>query len=281
MDIIKLSQFPNIAANTGFHLTTDEMIEKSVHGLILEMGGTFTKAQINNLRVSVGGKELLPTIDGDDLQKINTYNGHPDTTNYLFIWFGDPTARTIRGQHLGDLDLSIYRSPVTIEGDIGAATSPTLQAYAITGVPKQKMDLGFDAIEAAQVRALVRTVLTPSAAVTRKSYPIGIGSEAGARIRQVHFLGANLTSVEFRKSSQIKHDDISVALNSAIQAEYARVAAAGHYVLDRIVDGNQGESESTIRRDDGRPWPFQFNLTTSASDTILTYADVTAAIPLL
>jgi hypothetical protein len=281
MDIIKLSQFPNVAASSGFHLTTDELIEQSVHGLILEMGGTFTKAQITNLRVSIGGKEVLPTIAGDKLQAINTYNGMPDTTNYLFVWFGDPTARTIRGQHLGDLDLSIYRSPITIEGDIGAATGPTLQAYAITGVPKQDMGLGFDAVEASQVRALVRTVLTPAAAVAKKSYPIGVGSEAGARIRQVHFFHTNMTSLEFRKSSVVKYDDVSIALNAAIQAEFARVAAASHYVLDRIVDGNQGEAEGTIRPNDGRPWPLQFNVTTSAADTITAYADIQAAIPLL
>ena len=44
-------------------------------------------------------------------------------------------------------------------------------------------------------------------------------------------------------------------------------------MLDRIVDGNQGEAELTTQPD-GRPWNLQIALTTSGADTITAFSDV-------
>ena len=89
-----------------------------------------------------------------------------------------------------------------------------------------------------------------------------------------------MTSVELKKGGFVKWDDISDALNDYVQNEFARVPQAGLYMVDRIVDGNQGEAETTLQSD-GRPWPFQVNLTTSAADTITVFSDVHTALPLL
>src|SRR5690606_33205123 len=115
--------------------------------------------------------------------------------------FGDVSARTVRGQHLGDVDCSIYRKPLEIEVSIGAATAPTLEVWAICGPPKLAMGLQFSPLEAAQLRALIRTVIQPAAAITRKSYGMSLGSGAGARLRRAYFFHTNLTSVEFLKNS--------------------------------------------------------------------------------
>jgi len=278
MDLLTLNQFPNVAANAPATLVTEELRGFSVHALILEQGGTaFTKAQIDNFRTTIGGKDLFDNITGTVLQNQNTYDGLTSTTNFLAFFFGDPMANTVRGKHLGDLDLSIYDSPLEIQVDIGGATAPTLKAHALVGPPKLAMPYGYSEAEAMMVRALIRSQLQPTAAVTRKSFGIGLGSETGARLRRIHFHHANLTSVELKKNSIIKHDDISIALNDFVQEEYGRVASgATHYVLDRIFDGNQGEAEATVDRN-GRPHPLQVNLTTSGADTIETYADVITA----
>jgi hypothetical protein len=281
MDLIRLNQFPAVAANARSTLVTDQLIDTSIHGLVFERGGVaFTNAHLSNLRVRVDGKDVVNGITGAQLIDLNEYEGLTDVANYTFLFFGDPTARTIRGQHIGDLDLSVYRKPLEIEVDVGAATSPTLQCYAITSVPKLAMGIGFNELEAMNLRALIRTVIQPAAAVTRSSYGVSLGSVPGARIRRLALFHTNLTKVELQKQSLRKWDDIATALNTAVQAQYARTAQSGLYVLDRVMDGNQGEAETTVQSD-GRPWNIQLNLTTSAGDTISAFADVLTTLPQL
>jgi len=273
MDLLELNQFPSVAANSIASLVTRELLGRSLYALIFVQGGTFTKAHITDLRIGMSNKDFVEGITGTQLQSLNTRAGQSDTTNYLVHYFGDPTARTIRGQHAGDLDMSIYDAPLEIEVAIGAATSPTMQCWALVGPPKLQMNIGYNDLDALTVRAMIRSVLQPSAAVTRKSFEIGLGSEAGARIRSLNFFHTNLTSVEFKKRSESLHDDVPIALNNFVQTENARAPQSGLYVLDRIVDGNQGEAQSTVDAN-GNPLPFQVNVTTSAADTIKTFADV-------
>lgn len=281
MDFLKLTQFPSVPATGTATLTTDELLGKSVHALVFELGGTsLTKAMLTAINIRLNGKDIVPVITGTNLQLLNSYDGLPSDAAYLWYFFGEPTAQTIKGQHLGDLDLSIYTKPLEIRVSIAGATAPTLQMYAMTGVPKLQMGIGYDQVEAAQIKALVRTIIQPAAAVSRATYGINWGSVNGGRIRRVNFFHTNLTAVEFKKNSLTKHDNIVTALNTSIVKQYARVPQSGLYVLDRVYDGNQGEAETTVDLD-GRPWNQQFSLTTSAADTIDTYVDVLAAWPLL
>jgi hypothetical protein len=282
MDYLRLKQFPSVAANAEATLVTDELLDRSVYGLIFERGGTaFTNAHISSLMVRLDGKEVVPSgLTGAQLVDLNEYDGIADVANYTAFYFGDPTARTIRGQHQGDLDLSVYRKPLEIKVNIGAATDPTLQVYALCGVPKAQMGVGFSPVEVATFRALTRTTIQPNAAVTRSSYGISLGSAPGARIRKLGFFHTNLTKVELKKQSLLKWDDISIANNSAVEQHHARTPQAGLYMLDRVFDGNQGEAEMTVQQD-GKPWNLQVNLTTSAGDTIPTYADIFTTHPQL
>lgn len=280
MDLLKLNQFPSVAANATSSLSTSQVQGYSLHGLVLERGGTtFPHTDINSIRVRLNGKDLVPAgLTGAQLHAMTDYEGMVNVTNYDFIFFGDPAARTVRGQHLGDVDCSVYDYPLTLEVGIGAATAPTLNAYALVGVPKQQMGIGYTAVEAAIIRALVPTIIQPAAAVTRAAYGISIGSSAGARIRRVWFFNTYLTNVDFKKQSLTKWDDVSVALNSAVEQQYVRTPQAGLYVLDRVMDGNQGESETTVSPT-GKQWNIQMALTTSAADTIDTYADLFTTLP--
>jgi len=281
MDILKLDPFPSIAASSPFSLSTREIAGRTVYAVFFELGGTFTKAQITSLRIRAGQKDVLPKIDGDQLQTINDYQGLTADANYLFHWFCDPLATSVRGEWLGGLDLSIYGSdPLEIRGDVGAATAPTLQAWAIVGPPKTALGYAFSDAEAHWSRVLVPTVLQPAASVTRQSASIGLGSQAGGRIRQISFLHSNLTSVEFRKNANILWEDLPVALVNAVENSFARSNQTGLYVVDRIVNGAQGEAETTLQPD-GTPWPMQVLISTSASDTINVYADLHAPLALI
>ncbi len=274
MDLLKLNAFPSVAANATSSMTTDQVRGYSVHGIVLERGGTtFPHTDIDSVRVRLNGKDIVNLLTGAQLHAMTDYEGQPNVTNYDFLFFGDPSARTIRGQHLGDIDCSIYDYPMTIEVDIGAATAPTLNAYALVGVPKLQMGIGYSKVEAAIIRALPRTVIQPAAAVTRNAYGISIGSSPGARIRRVWFFNSNLTSVDLQKQSLIKWQDVSAALNSAVEQQFVRTPQSGLYVLDRVMDGNQGESETTVSPS-GQQWNIQVALTTSAADTITAWADI-------
>jgi hypothetical protein len=274
MDIIRLNPFLGVAANGKATLVTDQIRGYSLHALVLKQGGTtFTKAQMTKIKIRAGEKNLLDDIAGDKLQDLNDHDGFSDTANFVMHYFGDPLSRTIRGQHLGDFDFSIYNSPLEIQVDIGAATAPTLEALAIVGAPKRAMGIGLNDIEAATVRALIPSVIQEAAAVTRKSEPIGLGSGAGARIRKIAIFHTNLTRAEFKKQGIIKHEDLLDAENDAIQLDFGKVPQAGLYVVDRVMDGNQGEAEDTVRGD-GTPWNMQLLVTTSAADTMKTFADV-------
>lgn len=280
MDLIALPQFPSVAASAISTLVTDRLLDRSIHALVFKRGGTFTNSHLSNIRVRLDGKDVVNGITGAQLVDVNEYEGLTDVTGYTVLPFGDLAARTIRGQHLGDIDCSIYRKPLEIEVNIGGATNPTLDVYALCGPPKLAMGIGYDATEAAQLRALIRTVIQPAAAVSRKSYGLSLGSGAGARLRRAYLFNTNLTSVEFLKNSQRKWDDIPAALNSAVAQQFARTPQTGLYVLDRIVDGNQGEAETTVKAD-GTPWSLELNITTSAADTITAFADVYTTHPQL
>jgi hypothetical protein len=281
MDLLRLKQFPAVAASSRATLVTDELLDRSIYALLFERGGgAFTNAHLSSIRVRLDGKEIVPGISGAQLVDFNDYDGLADVTNYTAFYFGDPTARTIRGQHQGDLDLSVYRKPLEIEVQIGVATTPTLQVYALCGVPKMQMGVGFSPIEAATFRALTQSTLQPNAAVTRSSFGISLGSAPGARIRKIGFFHTNLTRVELKKQSLLKWDDVTIALNAAVQQHHARTPQSGLYMLDRVFDGNQGEAEQTVQAD-GKPWNLQVAVTTSAGDTIPTFADIYTTHPQL
>jgi len=282
MDTLELNAFPAVAANATSTLTTSELVDKTLHALVFELGGTtFNKTHISNIRVRVDGKDIIDGITGAQLLDLNEYDGITDVTDYLILPFGDPTANTFRGKHLGDIDFSIYRHPIEIEVAIGAATAPTLKVYARAfSVGKVDLNAGFSPVEAASFRALVRSVIQTSAAVTRQSVGVSIGSSAGARLRRVSMFHANLTSVDFRKGSLVKQDDISAALNNAIGVFAGRVNQSGLYPLDFVVNGDQGESEMTVKPD-GTPWNLKLAITTSNADTITAFSDILTTHPQL
>lgn len=274
MDKIRLNAFPNVPAAGIATLVTEQLYGYSLHGLKLTRGGTaFTTAMITSLRIRQNGKELLPPISGPQLLDFNEYEGLLDQTNSNFIFFGDPTANTPQGRHVGDLDFTAYRSPLEIEVTIAGATAPTLEVIALCGPPKAAMGFGYDAANVARVRALVRTVLDFSGAVDNKQVNISVGSGAGALIRKIALFHAQITKVSLRKASIDKHDKLTIAENSAIQSQFGRTAQAGLYMLDRIEEGNIGEAEPTVQQN-GQAWNFQLGITTAAADVVTCYADL-------
>ena len=281
MDVVKVNPFTNVAASA---LATAQFIPDrnlALYGIVLVLGGTFTvDAHITLLVVKSGGKELF-RITGARLQDINGYDGMASDAAHLIIPFADPTARTARGEHIGSLDMTIYRDPLTIEVTIGAATAPTLDAFALITPPKLQLGFGYTPDEAQLHRALIESIIQTSAAVSRKAFGIGLGSEAGALIKKIIFFHATLTSLAVKRNGLDIFDDVDEALNDFIQQDvFARVTNAALYAWDPVVNGNQSEARTTVNAD-GSAANYQILVTDSAADTITVLADVYSKLPLL
>ena len=281
MDVVKVNPFTNVAASS---LATAQFIPDrnlALYAIVLVLGGTFTiDAHILLLVVKSGGKELF-RITGERLQDINGYDGMASDAAHLIIPFADPTARTARGEHIGSLDMTIYRDPLTIEVTIGAATAPTLDAFALISPPKLQLGFGYTPDEAQLHRALIESIIQTSAAVTRKAFGIGLGSEAGALIKKIVFFHATLTSLAVKRNGLDIFDDVDEALNDFIQQDvFARVTNAALYAWDPVVNGNQSEARTTVNPD-GTAANYQILVTDSAADTITVLADVYSKLPLL
>lgn len=283
MELLKVDPFENVAASS---LATAQFIpdrDLAVFAIILILGGTtFTiDTHVTDVTIKAGGKSLLPKVTGARIDDLNNYDGVITDAAHLPFFFGDPTANALRGQRLGSYDMTIYRRPLTIQVNIGAATAPTLDAYALVHPPKLALGLGFTADEAQTHRALIESILQPSAAVTRKAFGLSLGSEAGALIRKIGFFHSNLTSLEVKKNGLSIFEDVDIALNNYVQDDiFARAPVSTVYVFDPTVDGNQSEALTTVNADE-TPANYQVLVTASASDTITTYADVYSKLPLL
>ena len=271
MDLIRLNPMLNVAANSRAVLSTNQLRGYSLHALIFKRGGTFTAAHMTNVRIRLGGKAIVDTITGTHIAAMNAYRGITDTSGYLTLPFGDPTARTIRGQHLGDLDLSVYDNNLEIQVDIGAATSPTLEVLALVSVSKSAMNLGYADKDILTFRAIVPTEVTLDAAATRQAIQVA-GGGIGSVFSGVYFFHTYLTKLEYKKQSLLKWEDITIAEAANVASIYGRTAQSGLYVLDRTVDGNQSEAENTVDSQ-GKAWNQQFLATSSAGDTLQIFVD--------
>lgn len=281
MDLIKLPPFSNVAANVLATLSTTLLNGMNLHGLIFKLSGTtFTRAHLSSIQLRLGGKVLIPQISGTQFATMNAQKGIIDNAGFLSMFFGNPTARTIRGQHLTDLDLSIYPHPLEFSIDIGAATAPKLECYALVTPPKMALGMGYGLEEAAILKAYIRTALNYSNAVTKAAADISIGSAAGAVIQSMNLFHSNLTALEVKKQGVVIFENIDDGLNDQVQVNYNRDPQAGLFVWQPTVDHNEGQAVTTVRAD-GSPYSFNFLLTTSAADNLTVYTEVGSKLGLL
>lgn len=282
MDTIKLPPFSNVGAGNLATLTTSVLFGMSAHCLIFSLGGTtFDSSHIESIRVLLDGKSVVPDITGAELQKMNDFRDLDGDTSVVRLFFGNPKATTIKGQHITDLDQSVYRTPLTVQIKIAAdAVAPTLTGFARVNPPKVALGLGYTLDDAAVIKAWVRSILNPSSALDKFAADIGFGSGAGAAIERITFFNNNMTSLEVRKSGVIIHEDIPADLNEAILRDYGRVPQAGTYVWDPVADGNMGQSVTTVKPG-GERYSIQLAVSTSAADTIKVYSEVATKLGLI
>lgn len=237
-------------------------------GITFELGGTFTQAQMSAIRLMVNGKAIV-NITGTHLDAINNYDRLKDTSTFLTYWFADPTVQDPVLSQLGCLDTSRGVDEFGIEVDIGAATSPTLKAFAWMLPPSPKNDrfAGF-------FKSMLKVVQAPGAA-GQFNMPIALGSKAGGFVRRVHTFHANTTSIQVKRDGVNLQDDLTIAEVNYMNEQRWRTTQSGHCAWDPISQ-NWIEDLVPTLRSDGNAASFEFLDTVSAADTVTLYTELLA-----
>lgn len=266
---LKLPSFENVVASSTAVLPRLPR-GNLYNAIVFELGGTFTQAQMSNIRINVNGKTVW-NITGANLDSINTYDRLKDTSTFLACWFSDPTIQGQVDSQLGGLDTSRGVDEFGVEVDIGAATSPTLKAFALASPPSPKGDRF-----AGYFKAMLKMTQAPGAA-GQIPFPAPLGSKAGAFLRRAHFFHTNVTSLQVKRDGVNLMDDLTVAEIAYMNEQRWRTAAAGHVVFDPLSQQWVDDLVPTLRSD-GAPASFEFLPTVSGADTVTCYSEVLATL---
>lgn len=244
--LVPLPQFVGVSA--GGSPQIDRIPQGDTYlGILLELGGTFTKAQIDNILLKLGGKTLID-MTGSDMDKINAFYKRTASAAYLPLWFADPNARTVQGSVLGAIDTSVGYSDFTLKVKINSgAVSPTLKAYAMITDP---LPSGTD--EEKRNKIMLRAYLSATqspAASGDQDLAVPIGSVAGAFMRTLHIFHAQLTKLSVKKDGVFLHEDITIAPAQYLQNELNRTTQAGLFSYDPLAYfNNQSDTIPTVRK---------------------------------
>ena len=274
MTIEVLPPFQNVAANDTA-VIPNLRIGPTYNNILLTLGGTFTKAQMTEIRIILGGK-LIWRIAGDEMDSIDKYYLETAAATVLHLDFSDPNAKTPFGMLVGALDTSLGYNSFQMEVDIGGATSPTLSGIADIGPPKPAPEVGEIDIRPV-FRALLKATHTPGAAVTGHTLNIPLGSQQGTTIKAVHLFNSNVTAFEVTKNQLWLQQTGALAQVQALQNRLNRATQSGLFSWDPLLSNLQGDGTLTSNPD-GSPANMEFRVDTSAADTIKSITDLYATV---
>ena len=238
MDVV-CSPFSNVAANSKATAKWNNLLGYSIDRIILTLGGTFTKAQMTNIKLQANGKDIFNDT-GSRIDSRMQYRGISAAAGFLTLDFSELRARTIIGQGVGAINTVVGGiRDLSVEIDIGGATNPTLSALA---------QVSSAAVPADQVKTagLIGKVLNFNqnfAAAGEFPIEIPYGRQAGALIKRLFLFGSTVTAARAKKNG-IEIFNRSDALNDFIQGENQRVPQSNIYGLDFIEDGNMSKAHN-------------------------------------
>lgn len=257
MLFIKNLPFSNVAASGVASVSLP--VGMSYNRIILQLGGgAFTKAMITDIKVKLNGKVIFQNT-GSRLDLINTYRKRAVSANFLVIDFTEPDAKDMAEEFISAINTASGVSSLTMEVTISGATTPTLDSYAEVGPPAPLGIIG--------KQILFTTSFTGSGKFPFKLIDV---ANRGAIVKRVHFAhGGNVTALEVKKNGVVIHDNIPTVVNTFNQLDYNKVAQTNLYTYDPCMDNNYSNA---IKTQDMTS--LEFNLTTSATDTVTAVLEV-------
>jgi hypothetical protein len=257
MLLIKNLPFTNVVASGV--ATVALPVGMSYNRIILALGGTsFTKSMITDLKVRLNGKVIYQNT-GSRMDLINTYRKRGSNAAYLVIDFTEPDAKDMGEEYIGNVNTASNVSSFTIEVTISGATAPTLDSYSEFGPP-------------APLGVIAKQIQFTTSFGGSGKFPFKLIDVAnrGAIIKRVHFAhGGNVTALEVKKNGIVMHDNIPTAVNTFYQLDYNKVAQTNLYTYDPCLDNNYSNAIKTQDM-----VSLEFNLTTSAADTVTAVLEV-------
>lgn len=257
----KLNPFLNVVANNTATVNLANLLGTSIDRITLQLGGTFTKAQMTGVRIKANSKVIFDDT-GSRIDARMAYRGIAAASTFLTLDFSEIRAKTIVGQKAGALDTTAGVRQLTMEVDIGGATSPTLSGYADVSEPQG----------GSPYQALIAKVLNFSqsfAAAGKFPVDIGWGRRTPALFKRLHFFGSNITAVEVKKNGISVFEDLPDALNDFLQGEFQRTPQSNCYTVDFMPDGNISNAFPVDPL-----LPMEYYVTLSGAATVTTVAEM-------
>jgi len=226
---LRLNPFLNVVATGMATIDLSSIFGYTLQRIVLQLGGTFTKAMITGARIKANSKTIFDDT-GSRTDSRMQYRGIAANAAFLTLDFTEIRSKTIVGQMLGAVDTTAGITSLIGEIDIAGATSPTLTGWAEVTGPQTGPE-----------RFLIGKVLNVTqnfAAAGEFPFNLPYGRLAGTLIKRIHYFGSTVTGARVKKNGIEVHNSVD-AVNDFIQGEYQRTPQTNVYTVDFISDGNQ------------------------------------------
>lgn len=236
---------------------------RTVENFRLKLGGTFTKAMINLLRIKANGKTIIEGT-GTQLDMINAYRGESTNAAFLDVQFADYKMLAEIDRMVGAFDTSIGIQNITTEVTIAGATAPVLTPILVESA-NQKAPSG----EVAPFAGLMSKILSYPFNVStggKLAVNVPFGPQSGAIIKRFHvFHGGQMTGATVKQDGLVIHESVT-AENQFDQTKAGRVPQSNVYTIDFVLDGNIKKALDTR---DARSLEWLLDFSAASSGTVL------------
>ena len=262
----------------GSIATLNMPIGLTYHGLLFTMGGTFSLANIDEVRVKGNGRNIF-TVSGADLDIHNVFDGRAAASSTQFYLdferynldnaVGASVAEALRGREITAIgtgvapsqDNPVELSTLQTELDIdGAAVSPTLSAKALQSPPRS---LGL-------LKKRRKFVYSVGGALEYEISDLPLGDLIDKIY--IHSSGGAVNRVKLERDNFLAFDRTPDE-NNLMQIDGVRVPQANLFVIDPSERGRGDEAYVTAGVND-----FRLKITTAAASTLTIYVDYLGAL---
>ncbi|MFO0255641.1 MAG: major capsid protein P2 [Betaproteobacteria bacterium] len=226
-------------------VTTSQAVTpgRTIEEITLQLGGgAFVKAtHVSMVRVRANGKNLVEA-SGAQLDAIVAYRGGTVGANTLPIPFADYRMEGEFSQEVGAFDTSVGVENLTVEVDIGAATTPTLRSVLTESAQQRNLD-GTPAPYAGLISKILRYPFNVSAGGDLV-IPVPFGPVSGALIKRAHLFASQVTRVNVKQDGVDVYDQLLADANEQA-TRYGRVPQSNVFTVDFVGPGHIGEALDT------------------------------------
>ena len=232
--IVTLNPFQNVVAAGTAICDLRNLFGYSIERFILQLGGTFTKSMITAILLKANGKVIFDsTGSATDLRML--FRGIPGNASFLTLDFLELKARSKLGLMGGALDTTQGIKDLRLEITIAGATAPTLLGYAEVSTPQTGPEYANLAPLVARVHRITQNIAGAG------TFPLQVPhldpNSGGSLFKRIALLSANCTGARVERNGIREWELNSTAVNNFNQAEYLRIAQAGLFMMDFVVDG--------------------------------------------